>query len=110
MHMSDARLVQADRRADRRGRGSRDRADVRRQRFDDPADNGRYAQVHTSSMLPMHSIMCEVCYTDLPTFAQTELGSFQSCTCLNMFEATHLAQRVVKHVRWHECKRSCKSA
>ena len=64
MHMSDARLVQADRRADRRGRGSRDRADVRRQRFDDPADNGRYAQVH--------SIMCEVCYTDLPTFAQTD--------------------------------------
>ena len=72
VHMSDARLVQADRRADRRGRGSRDRADVRRQRFDDPADSGRYAQVHTSSMLPMHNIMCEVCYTDLPTFAQTD--------------------------------------
>ena len=53
VHMSDARLVQADRRMDRRGRGSRDRADVRRQRFDDPADNGRYAQVHTSDVLPM---------------------------------------------------------
>ena len=57
VHMSDARLVQADRRTDRRGRGSRDRADVRRQRFDDPADIGRYAQVLTSSMLPMHSMM-----------------------------------------------------
>ncbi|KAL0038029.1 hypothetical protein WJX79_010159 [Trebouxia sp. C0005] len=44
VHMSDARLVQTDRRMDRRGRGSRDRADVRRQRFDDPVDNGRYAQ------------------------------------------------------------------
>ncbi len=55
--MSDARPVQAGRRMDRRGRGSRDRADVRRQRSDDPADNGRYAQVHTSSMLSTHSIM-----------------------------------------------------
>ncbi len=57
VHMSDARPVQADRRMDRRGRGSRDRADVRRQRFDDPVDNGRYAQVHTSNMLPMHNMM-----------------------------------------------------
>jgi hypothetical protein len=52
VHMSDARSVQTDRRMDRRGRGSRDRADVRRQRLDDPADNGRYAQVLTFNMLP----------------------------------------------------------
>jgi len=64
VHMSDARPVQADRRMDRRGRGSRDRADVRRQRFDDrvaaPIDNGRYAQVPAFTMLPIHHGMKSV--------------------------------------------------
>lgn len=49
VHMSHAHPGQTDRRTDRRGRGSRDRGDARRQRIDDRAvaavDNGRYAQV-----------------------------------------------------------------
>ena len=49
VHMSDAHPGQTDRRTDRRGRGSRDRGDARRQRIDDravaPIDNGRYVQV-----------------------------------------------------------------
>lgn len=55
VHMSDAHPGQTDRRTDRRGRGSRDRGDARRQRIDDravaPVDNGRYAQVGNWAIL-----------------------------------------------------------
>lgn len=46
VHMSEARPAEADRRTDRRGRGSRERSDMRRQRIDDRAplavDTSRY--------------------------------------------------------------------
>ena len=89
VHMSHARLEQADRRMDRRGRGSRDRADVRRQRFDDPADTGRYAQVHTSKMLPMHNMMLSLLHRP----SVHDSGSFQSCTYLQVFGATYFGTK-----------------
>ena len=77
VHMSEAHPAEADRRTDRRGRGSRERSDMRRQRIDDRAppavDTSRYPSArdhqvcgHTSlHMVYLNQLSIMSCITAL---------------------------------------------